>query len=303
MIASCKLEKNWESGLAAWNCGDLNLRELRIVENLGSGVWFNSTRGIFMICSFERNKGFAGGGLSLVDSDIFLPMRQCSFEGNSAEGATGGAINADSSQALIAECVFRDNSAQVAGGAIAVMNESKVSISRSRFSGNHAKTSGAIHGDRSDINVAFSIFDRNRSIALGAAVGFVGRAKANINPIVGNNTFYKNSSEPGQEGATIFCERVSPEIRRNIIVIEGDQKAVSGIQTSPLYQCNLLFDPTGVGLKSLPSTETLVGDPLFCDPEHDDFFLRDLSPAALATCGPIGPLPKRCTSFKMVPSR
>jgi hypothetical protein len=140
-----------------------------------------------------------------------------------------------------------------------------------------------------------------RYLALGAAIGYVGRAMANINPIIVNNTFYKNTSEPEQEGATIFAEKVSPEIRKNIIVIEGDQKAAGGIQSSPLYQCNLLFDPTGVGLSSLPSTETLVGDPLFCDPEHEDFYLRDLSPAWLSTCGPIGALGKRCTSFKMVP--
>jgi len=49
--------------------------------------------------------------------------------------------------------------------------------------------------------------------------------------------------------------------------------------------------------------DTLVGDPRFCDPEKGDYYLSDLSPAILATCGPIGALPKKCSSFKMVPSR
>ena len=125
------------------------------------------------------------------------------------------------------------------------MNGSQVAISRSRFSANRATTGGAIHADRSQLNVGFSVLDRNRSVALGSTMGLVGRSLANVNPVISNNAFYKNVAD--QEGATIFCERVSPEIRKNIFVIEGNQKAAGGISSSPLFQCNLMFDPTGEG--------------------------------------------------------
>lgn len=301
MIATCIVERNWESGLGAWQCQDLNLMELRFVENLGSGVAFYSSTGLLRLCAFEGNKGYTGGGLALTNSRIILPMRNCSFVGNRAEGSTGGAINADSSDVQIAECQFLENTAKVAGGAVAAMNGSQIAISRSRLSKNRAATGGGAHSGHSTMNVAFSIFDGNRSNALGSALGFVGRRLANINPTIANNTFYKNVAE--NEGATIFCESVSPEIRKNIFVLEGGQRAAGAASASPLFECNLLHDPSGTGLASLPSAETLVGDPLFCDPENDDFFLRDLSPAILATCGPIGALPKRCTTFKMAPGR
>jgi predicted outer membrane repeat protein len=300
MIASCRIEQNWEGGLQAWQCGDMNFRELRFVGNQGSAIVLNETSAVIMMSWFEKNAGYAGGAVSLVHSKIMFPMRQCTFEGNTAE-ATGGAINADSSDGLMSECYFHDNSSGVAGGAVALMSGTDFAISRCRFSGNHSKTGGALHADHAKANVAFTVFDKNKSIALGAAIGMVGTALRNVNPFVMNNAFYKNESV--EEGASVFCEKVSPEIRKNIFVIVGDQKAVGGIESSPLFDCNLLFDPTGQGLASLPSANTLVGDPLFCDPEHDDFYLRDLSPAVLAPCGPIGPLPKRCTSFKMVPGR
>jgi hypothetical protein len=301
MIASCRVEKNWESGIALWACGDVHLRELEIVENQGSGISFNQSAGILRTCLFEGNKGYTGGGLALVNSKIFLPMRDCTFVRNRAEGATGGAVNADSSEILIAECIFRENTAKVAGGAVAAMNRSDVTVSRCHFSSNRSATGGALHEDHSTLNVGYSVLHRNLSTALGSAIGYVGRGVAGVNPRLGSNTFYQNAAE--NAGATIFCDGVSPEIRKNIFVLEGEQKAVAGVSSSPLYECNLLYAPSGHGLTSLPSAETLVGDPLFCDPEHGDFYLRDLSPAILAPCGPIGALPKRCASFKMVPSK
>jgi hypothetical protein len=179
------------------------------------------------------------------------------------------------------------------------MDGSRLAISQCHFQGNAAAASGALHADKSGLNVAMSIFDHNTATALGSAIGLVGRALANINPLIQNNTFYKNAST--SEGATLWAEHVSPEIRRNIFVVEKDQWAVSGVTTSPLYECNLIHDPSGGAIGSLPSADTLVGDPLFCDPANGDFFLRDLSPAVLATCGPIGALPKRCTSFHLAP--
>lgn len=301
LFAGCFFEKNWESAISAWDTRDVNLMELRFEGNWGSAVTLQSSSLIARECEFVKNHGYVGGAINFVRSSTTLPLRNCAFDENSADDATGGAVNADSSDLLIAECVFRKNSAKVAGGAIAVMNGSKVALSRLHFAGNHAAASGAVHADHGGLNLAMSLFEKNEATALGSAIGIVARAQAGINPIIVNNTFYKNASK--SEGTTIWAEHVSPEIRKNIFVVEGDQRAVTGSDSSPLYECNLIYDPTGGALGTLPSADTLVGDPLFCDPENGNFYVRDLSPAVLASCAPIGALPKKCTSFKMAPSR
>lgn len=301
MIASCVFEKNWESAISAWQSADLNFNDLTFVENQGSAVSLNFSTAIIRMCTFQKNIGYAGGAISFVHSSSILPVRQCSFEDNSADTATGGAINADSSVVIFAECQFRENSAKVAGGALASMTGSLVTVAHCQFFGNHAAASGAINVDKAGLNLGFSVFDQNKAIALGSAIGVIGRAFANINPIIQSNTFYKNAST--SEGSAIWAEHVSPEIRKNIFVVDGGQKAVSGVSSSPLYECNLIHDPSGGAIGSLPSSDTLVGDPLFCDAPNGDFFLKDLSPAVLAACGPVGALPKRCTSFKLAPGK
>lgn len=301
MFASCVFEKNWESAIGAWQSHDLNMRELTFIENQGSAIALNFSTAVIRLCAFQRNKGYAGGAINFINSSAVLPIRLCSFEDNRAEGATGGAINADSSDILIAETQFRGNSAKVAGGAVASMNGTRMGISRCLFDHNNAAASGAVHVDKASLNLGICVFDQNTATALGSAVGVVGRALANINPLIQSNTFYKNAST--SEGSTIWLEHVSPEIRKNIFVVDAGQRAVSGVTMSPLYQCNLIHDPSGGAIGSLPSNDTLVGDPLFCDAPSGDFYLRDLSPAVLAGCGPVGALPKRCASFKMAPGK
>jgi predicted outer membrane repeat protein len=301
MIASSVFRKNWESAVSCWQSQDVNFLEDEFVENEGSAVALDASSGVFGRCTFEKNRGYAGGAISLRGSRTSLPIRDSRFRENEAENATGGAIFADSSEVIVGQCQFEGNSAKVAGGAIAAMDGSRLAVGRTRFLRNHSAASGALHSDHSVLNVAYSIFDRNEASALAGAVGLVGLGMANVHPIVDNNTFYKNVSK--SEGTTIWAERASPEIKENIFVLDHDQKAFQGLFSSPFYECNLLHDPSGAALGSLPSVDTLVGDPLFCDPEHGDFTVRDLSPAILARCGPIGAEPKKCTSFRMVPKQ
>ncbi|MGE5176967.1 MAG: nitrous oxide reductase family maturation protein NosD [Hyphomicrobiales bacterium] len=303
-VRDCTFDANWEAGLDLWGCQDVNIINITFRKNQGSGLRMNQTRALLQSCRFLENRGYEGGGMSLVESRFVVPIRESTFEGNRAYGSTGGAVNlADSSNADFGYCTFRGNSSAVAGGAIAAMNGSKATISRTTFEKNDAGTGGAIHSDGSGVLVGYSLFDRNHASAAGAAIGVQGRIMANVNPIYQNNTFYRNAVEG--EGASIFCVNVSPEIRKNIFVVTKDQKAVGGIEASPLYDCNLIWDPTGGAIGNLPSVNTLVGDPQFCDPDHGDFHMRDLSPALRALCGPVGALSEKpgCRSFQLQPAR
>ena len=300
MIANCLIEKNWEAGVTVWESTDIDFHDLQFVENTGGGLSVNGSTFVLRDCLFLRNKAYAGGGMALYESSTIFPARGCRFEDNTADTATGGAVYADSSQILLAEDIFLRNSSSVAGGAVAAMRDSRAAITRCVFQENRSTASGALHSDASMLNVGLCIFDRNQSKAAASAIGFVHRASSGLNAVVANNTFYRNTSG---ESATIWAEGASPEIRKNIFSLASGQRVAIGINSTPLYTCNLIHDPSGAALTSIPSVDTLVGDPLFCDPDHQNFKLRDLSPAALAACGPIGALPKGCASFKLVPAK
>ncbi len=300
-ISSCVVEKSWEAGLAMWQCGSMALTDNVYRENQGSGVSASFSKIFLRGCQFIGNHAYAGGGLALVSSEIIASSSELQFDSNRAEGGAGGAIFADSSIVRLVSCTFTGNSSSVAGGAAAGMDSSELWVSRSRFQENHAASGGALHADGSTINVAASIFDQNRASAAASAIQILGRRIANVNPIITGCTFYKNACTAG-EGAAVFCQAVSPEFRKNIFVTEGLNQAVLGVRSSPLFDCNLIWDPSGAAIGSLPSKTTYVGDPRFCDAEKHDFYLRDLSPALLAPCGPIGALGRRCTTFQVLPA-
>jgi predicted outer membrane repeat protein len=299
-IATCLIERNWESGIAVWQSRDIDMREIQFVENSGSAISLDGSAVAIRDCLFLKNKSYAGGAISMNKSQFIFPVRTCRFEENSADTGAGGALYADSSQVLFTECMFLRNHSPLAGGAIAIMNDSRSAISRCVFQENDAKADGAIHADGSMLNVGICIFDQNRSQAAASAIGYVKRPPSGLQSTLANCTFYKNTSG---ESATIWTEFASPEIRKNIFALAPKQRVTVSFNGTPLYTCNLIYDPTGAALGSLPSVDTLVGDPLFCDPDHQNFKLRDLSPAALATCGPIGAAPKGCASFKLVPAK
>ena len=301
LVAGCLFEKNWESAVAIWQSQNVDLRDCRFVENLGSAVSLSESAALIRSCEFLRNHGYAGGAIAFDRSRLLFPMRGCNFEGNSADGASGGAIFADSSEVQIVEGWFEKNTAKVGGGAIALVRESRVALSRNRLFQNEAPAGGAVHVDHATLVAGLCVFDKNRATAIGAAIAMIGRGNAGVNPILQNNTFYRNAS--GEGGTTLWAEHVSPEIAQNIFDVEPSQRAFRGVESSPLFDCNLIHDPSGAAIASLPSVDTLVGDPRFCDPENGDYYLSDLSPAILASCGPIGALPKKCASFKMVPAR
>ena len=302
IVDDCVFLRNWESGLAFWACPMVKTGNCTFRDNKGSALQFNQSTAFIIGGRFIGNVGQGGAGIYLYQTEILIPARQLYFENNRATETVGGAIMVDSSRVTLANCTFKKNSSVVAGGAIGAVEKSFLSVSRCEFIENTAAQGGGIHTDTSQLLAGYSLFNNNSSTAGGAAVAMVGRYDANVNPVLQNNTFYKNRTNGS--GASVFAVKTSPEIRKNIFVVEGaDQLALAGLESSPLYECNLIHDPSGGAVGNLPSSDTLVGDPLFCDPAKGNFDLRDLSPAARATCGPVGARGVGCKSFQLAPSR
>ena len=300
VIGSCDIRSNWEAGVAAWQSSPIQIADTEIAENKGSGLTASDSKLQLVKVNFRSNRSVSGGGLSLVSSALSV-ARECLFEENRADGGAGGGIAAENSQVAILNCTFNRNTSAVGGGALAATDSSEVRIRTSAFTANRAATGGALHTDLSSLDVQFSVFSKNRATAAGAAIQILGRRTAGVNPLVINNTLYRNGVDA--EGGAIFAQEVAPEIVRNIFVVDSTakNKAVLELKSVPRYECNLIY--TLDGSASRPSANTIVGDPSFCDAEKGDFHLRDLSPALVAPCGRIGALGRGCASFRMVPSQ
>ncbi|HZE20148.1 MAG TPA: right-handed parallel beta-helix repeat-containing protein [Candidatus Angelobacter sp.] len=300
-IGSCDIRGNWETGVALWKCFNAQIGDCEIVGNHTSGMTASESRFMLLRTNVRDNHAATGGGLNLVASDLYV-AKDCLFESNRADDGTGGGLFAEGSSVRYLNCTFRENSAASGGGATAVMDSSDLRIRQTTFERNHSSSGGAVLTDHSYADVQASIFDRNRATAAGAALQILGRRTPGVNPVVIANTFYRNGVVADEGGGSIFVDGVSPEITHNIFVIDSTakNKAVLEMKSSPRYECNLIQALDGAPIR--PTAATLVGNPAFCDAEHGDFHVRDLSPALLAPCGKIGALGKGC-GFRVVPSQ
>ncbi len=299
-IGSCDIRGNWEAGVAAWQCGAIQIADTEISGNHGSGLTGSDSRVQLLRVTFRDNHGPSGGAVSLVNTELSY-ARDCLFESNRADDGTGGGIYAESSPVNVLSCTFRGNTAAAGGGAIGVRDSADLRIRSTLFAANRSSAGGAVLTDHSMADIQFSIFSKNRATASGAAIQLLGRRTAGVNPLLINNTFYRNGAD--DVGSAVFGEEVSPEITRNIFVIDtlSKNRAVFEVKGAPRYECNLVYAMDGPPIP--PSGNTIVGNPSFCDAEKEDFHVRDLSPAYLAPCGRIGALGKGCSAFRVLPTR
>jgi len=301
-LGSCEVRGNWEAGIATWQCGVIQIGDTDITGNHGSGLTASDSKLVLLKVVFRDNHAPTGGAMSLVNSEIFT-AKECMFDSNRADGGTGGGIFAENSPVHVLSCVFRENSAASGGGAIAVMDSSDLRIRATRFTKNRSASGGAVLTDRSYLDLQTSIFDQNRAEAAGAAVQVLGRRTPGVNPLIANNTFYRNGVDAEDaEGAAVFADQVSPDIIRNIFVVDSTakNKAVIDMRGAARYECNLIQILSG---PSVPvSANTIAGNPSFCDAERGDFRVHDLSPAMLAPCGKIGAMGVGCSAFRVVPT-
>lgn len=252
-------------------------------------------------------KGFSGPENNIIDLNTGQTVSSSAFYITDGEGigteiinltirngySTSGAISiAEGANPKITSCHFESNSGP--GGAIRVYENSAATVAACEFKENSADEGGAIN-TASDVIVSNSIFNGNTA-NLGGAIRCTG---AEID--VRSCSFYGNSAV---SGGAIYIWQGTFNIDYCIFSFNLDGGAINrGGYYSPqnIHDC-LFYENGGGNFNSIPVYEdqynNIVGNPIFCNPGIDDFFISDNSPAAPANSpdgGLIGARPVGCT--------
>jgi predicted outer membrane repeat protein len=230
-------------------------------------------------CTFKNNAtspvGIDTRGGAIANRFGSNPIvSDCTFTGNSA-GESGGAIaNTDDSRPQILRCVFQGNLARVEGGAVANLGQSHPVLAQCTFTGNSALSSGGAVYCQTGTEPHFEhcLFTGNVADRLGGAVANDGAVVA-----LTNCTLADNRSQWYGGGLWNGAASVG-DIEDSILW--GNTDGYSGPQTE---NAQIIRDNARVtvnytcvqGLSaSLPGVSNIGSDPLFADPQNEDYHLK-----------------------------
>jgi parallel beta-helix repeat protein len=200
-----------------------------------------------------------GGGMLNIRSSPTI--RNCRFLNNAAVNG-GGIANRFESSPHISNCTFSANSAEEDGGAIVNMEEATATILNCIFSDNSAKNGGGLLIRGGALEVANTFFVRN-SAEFGGGM-FISQAEARII----NSVFTKNTANIA---GGLFDEGSDTKVVNSIFWENSSEIWGPGVQVtySIVQQDSSVY----------PGPGNLNLDPLFVDPDNDDFHLQVCSPA------------------------
>ena len=215
-------------------------------------------------------------GSTLIDG-FTITEGQANGSGND-DG--GGVIGIENASATLRNLIISNNFASDVGGGIALFNDNSPTIINVTFINNLASDlGGAIHTRRrSTLNVVDSLFINNQSSEGGAIYHF-----GDILNVTGS-TFYNNQ---GDQGDAIWADNFNTSftIINNIFwndaAIDRTQIDIDDISGEDFIISNNIIKG---GRSPLPGDGDIVGsgniteDPLFVDPDNNDFRLQIGSP-------------------------
>jgi len=222
-------------------------------------------------------------------------LRRCRFENNIAglHSAAFVAYAPFDEDPVIEDCMFYRNRVLEAGGTGGATDIVKGHFRRCVFIENEApENGGAI--DAGNIEVEDCLFVRNISYN-GAAL----TARSNI--VLKGCTFWENRTT-WEYGAAVELSVTYQGPQRCIVGKTINGYGV-GCWSASTMNCFCFWEnergATAGGCASFPSDGNFEGDPLFCDPDNDDFTLRSDSPCLPGNhggmeCGLIGALDRGC---------
>ncbi|MBU0641220.1 MAG: right-handed parallel beta-helix repeat-containing protein [Planctomycetes bacterium] len=240
-------------------------------EGNGGGVscWLNSSPTLTS-CTISGNSAEgSGGGVTCYESSPKLT--NCTISGNSADDEGGGVYCRDTSNPTLAGCAISGNSAEHGGGGgVSCWHNSSPTLSKCTISGNTA--SGPYSGGGGvrceDSNPTL----RNCTISGNAATSQYSDGGGvycfNSNPTLSNCTISGNSA--GNRGGGVYCFLGSPKLSNCIFWGDTPEEINVGAGSPVVTYC----DVQGGG----PGEGNINADPLFVDPDNDDYHLAAGSP-------------------------
>ncbi len=236
-------------------------------------------------CTFiENNATQFGGGIYCGSSSP--DISNCIFSGNMAN-EFGGAIFIASSTPSIANCYFSENTAENLGGAICLQSSSPEISETDFYSNSSDNIGGAIYCEGSSPIITESIFAGNSAINYGGAVGL----EYYSSPLLSNCTLVKNGAG---SGGGIYGKLSTTTVENCIISFGLSGGAIYWHDNVDLpgFTCSNIFGNTGGDWVGIIEDQGGIDgnfsiDPLFCDPDVDDYQLAGNSPCLLENneCG------------------
>jgi predicted outer membrane repeat protein len=215
-------------------------------------------------CIFLGNNSAGYGGAMYNNLWSSPTISNCTFSSNNAQWWGGGISGTNS--ATITNCTFSDNSASLYGGGIHNLLNSPT-ISNCMFSGNYAGWGGGVYNNDSFPTISNCTFSDNNANRGGGMNNF------DSSPTITNCTFSNNSANY-KGGAIENDENSSPTITNSII---WNNTAPDGpeIYNDETSSPKLAYSDIQGGYNG---TANIDKDPLFVDPENNDFHLKGSSP-------------------------
>ncbi len=235
--------------------------------NWGGGIFNYYSSSTVTNCTFSGNSAATGGGM--VNGGGTPTVIDCTFSGNSAVGGGGGGMYNDGSSPTVTDCTFSGNSAFYGGG-MSNREATSMTVTNCTFSRNTAQSGGGMVNIGSIMPMITNCtFTGNSAAGVGGGI-----LNSGGSPTVTNCTFSANTAPGGGSGmySTIGCCGNGAPIVHNCILWDNDGDEivdVNGAATTASYS-NVQGGWPGIG--------NIDADPLFVDPDNDDFHLSSGSP-------------------------
>lgn len=244
----------------------------------GGGVFIELAAPEFVDCVIEDNRADAGGGVFVLSGAP--TFTRCTIRDNVAGTGAGVALHVDRGARFV-ECAITGN-AGVFGGGIDTF-QGNGTFERCRIAGNSASEGAALRALERDygggsVTIDGCLLARNYGDYGSALVIEQGSADVRSTTIAAN------------EGPGAIVEVWSGSLRLSDTIVSRMGSAQIGVCTGDAEveaSCVVAYAP-GVGIPACMDGPTVLrADPLFCNPENEDYHLAPDSPA-LPGQGPPG---------------
>jgi hypothetical protein len=270
------------------------------LDSAASIVGFTATHGYT-----EWVEGWGGHGGALESEQSELQVINCTFHQNEA-GYTGGGAHLHMSSVVFTGCVFSDNEGHGGygpmeppgpkeGGGVGCYHSSATFVNCVFLVNRAYSGGGGGAGIHYESTAAFDhcLFVRNYTRVSGGGIAVLGSSFAELTSC----TFYRSRSFDDTLASGVHCGlEGSASLDNCIIAFSNLGKALHWDETGaePVLTCCDLYgnhggDWVGPIADQYGVNGNISEDPLFCDPERDDFYFAYDSPCLDAdTCGTIG---------------